>query len=231
MASGLRRCNSCEFRCTPQGKEREERARLRAADEHDARLERIAAIEDRVERLVSAVRFVLHDLEGLHPSDYVVDGSSPRRQVFGASHDRMRDELARTCPEFCRDVEASAFSGIAYSWVGAWDSREIGTWFANRKTSMGFEAGYSFEEQAGRKWPWGGPRRPTHVATHRGWTIKDGSTSQLVILTDGHVIHHPNMHFKVGPIETTQLQLRHLDEIANIFGLPDGVEIAKTYTI
>lgn len=231
MASGLRRCDSCEFRRTPQGMERREQAGQRAADEHDGRLERIAAIEDRVERLVSAVRFVLHDLKELHPSDYVVGGPGPRRQVFGASHDRMRDELARTCPEFCRDVEASAFSGIDYSWVGAWDSREIGTWFANRKTSMGFEAGYSFEEQAARKWPWGEPRRATHVATHWGWTIKDGSTSHLVILTDGRVIHHPNMLYKVGPIETTQLQLRHLDEIANIFGLPDGVEIAKTYTI
>jgi hypothetical protein len=231
MASGLRRCVSCEFRRTPQGKERQEQARQRAADEHDGRLERIAAIEDRVERLISAVRFVLHDLEGLHPYEYVSDGPGPRRWDLAARSDRMRDELARTCPEFFADAEASAFSGTNYNWVGAWDSREIGTWFANRKTSMGFKAGYSFKEQAERKWPWGTPRRWTHVATHWGWTIKDGLTSHLVILTDGRVIHHPNGPFKVGPIETTQLQLRHLDEIAGVFDLPDGVEIAKSYTI
>lgn len=231
MASGLRRCDSCEFRRTPQGEEREEQAKQRVADEHDGRLERIAAIEDRIERLISAVRFVLHDLEGLHPSDYVSDGPSRWRQVFGASQDRMRDELARTCPEFFGDADASMFSRIDLSWVGAWDSREIGTWFVDRKISMGFGVGYSFEEQAERKWPWGAPRHPTHVATHWGWTIKDGLTSHLVILTDGRVIHHPNGPFKVGPIETTQLQLRHLDEIADIFGLPDGVEIAKSYTI
>lgn len=228
MASGLRRCDSCEFRRTPQGKEREEQARQRAADEHDGRLERIAAIEDRVERLISAVRFVLHDLEGLHPSDYVSDGPGPWRQVFGASHDRMRDELARICPEFCGDAEASAFSGTDYNWVGAWDSREIGTWFVNRKTGMGSTAHYSFEEQAEQKWLWGKPRR-THVATHWGWTIKDGLTSHLVVLTDGRIIQCPRFHFELGPIKTTQLQLRHLDEIAHIFGLPDGVEIAKSY--
>jgi hypothetical protein len=96
---------------------------------------------------------------------------------------------------------------------------------------MGFKAGYSFKEQAERKWPWGTPRRWTHVATHWGWTIKDGSTSHLVILTDGRVIQHPDGPFKVGPIEPTQLQLRHLDEIAGVFDLPDGVEVAKSYTI
>ncbi len=152
------------------------------------------------------------------------------RQVFGAGNDRMRDELARTCPEFCSDIEASAFSGTDLRWVGAWDSREIGTWFANRKTGMGSTAHYSFEEQAERKWPWGTPRRWTHVATHWGWTIKDGLTSHLVILTDGRVIQCPVSLFELGPIKTTQLRLRHLDEIAGVFGLPDGVEIVRSYT-
>lgn len=148
------------------------------------------------------------------------------------SHARKAEGLARTCPDFCANIDASAFEGDL-KWVGDWDSEQIGVWFSERRIKAGVGPDRSYGELQKRKRLWGNSRW-VEIDTHEGWAIPNGLSSYLLIMLDGRVCATPggfpgyDFH---GPPEIRPLELRHLDAIAEILGLPSEVEIANSYTI
>jgi hypothetical protein len=143
----------------------------------------------------------------------------------------MRNELARTCPEFCEGIDPSAFEGER-RWVGGWSSDEVGAWFAKRQLAAGHGPGIPYSELREQKRILRQPRW-VHVATHHGRRIGAGIGSRL-ILTAGRCCAVPDswegLILRGGP-KAERFELRHLDAIGDLLGLPEGIEIATSYLI
>lgn len=137
----------------------------------------------------SIVRSVerLRALSGLHPHDRSQDNDGLRRGHWNplVSHARKAEELARTCPDFCANIDASAFEGDL-KWVGDWDSEQIGVWFSERRIKAGVGPDRSYGELQKRKRLWGSSRW-VEIDTHEGWAIPNGLSSYLLIMLDGRV--------------------------------------------
>jgi hypothetical protein len=144
---------------------------------------------------------------------------------MGVEQRRKRDELARICPEYCARVSPEALYLRDLSWCGSWDSQQVGAWFAGRRSNAGVTPDYEHVETAEHKPLFGRPR-PVVVATHKGWTIANrGGSGHLLVLGDGRTVWgNSDSSRSSGPIQSRQLSLGHLDEIARILGLPN-VEI------
>lgn len=232
---GSRLCLSCEEGRTPAGRERRNEAERRAAREHDERLGRVAAIEDPIERLISAVRFVLEDLAGLHPRDRHAPDSAPGDcPDIEGRRVRMREELTALCPELCGGVDSEVFPS-KLDWIGAWDSGEVGRWFVGQAANADLQPDGEWYENEHRKRRLFGPS-VVHVATHRGWKILNYKrmsppASMRAILSDGRVCALPNACIIDGPPKRQELELRHLAALAVLLELPSGIEIARSYSI
>lgn len=232
MVSGLRTCSSCARQRTPEGIERLNRAKYEAVQDREKRLAQIAALDDPIERLVSAVRFIVHDF---YPDEPGIQRGRLFMVDIGARGKRQRDELARTCPDFCAAVPSGAF-GHELDWQGAWDSQKVGAWFAKRRCRAGVEPDFTYEETAVHTSFLRGSRQVL-VATHRGWTIQDGAHAyRMLILPDGRMVVVPGYTSERprtsshGPVESQDVLLRHLDEIARVLGLPE-LEICTSFAL
>lgn len=220
--------------------ERERKARLAdaAAHEHDQKLEQIAALDDPIERLLSALAFVLHDL---HPDDV---GASAAQMS-----QRRRSEFARACPE--SDWEGTWIDNwdmpeVEGTWVDNWDTQEIGDWLVRRMRATGVEPNGTFRETAIHQ-PRFGKARTVEIATHRAWSfpldlrgnasgdaVHGDSGNHLGVLEDGRMTSIyvevgdlPRVHGWDGTPGGRVLTPSNLVALARAVGLPP-VEIRRS---
>jgi hypothetical protein len=217
MDTGLRLCAHCAHRRTPEGQTRAKGLARGSADDHDQRLAQIAAISDRIERLVSAVRFIRHDM---HPADYRPTGPGRSSLDSAGRARRQAAELAQACPDFCR---TDGYSGLVF------DNREVACWFVERLTNAGIKPDFTFfvSEVQGK-----GRKRVAFETRHDGWTIPDGS-NHLMFLPDGRTARvgkglpdSPNW-CQSGTPDCPPMGKNELDEIGKILRLPK-VEIRRS---